>query len=99
VETNNCKYFKSDQELTNNQAEYLAIREVLKELLEIDKHIVIHSDSELVINQLNHKFAINNDTLRELALDIWNMIDNNNAKVEFKWVSRKDNIAGKMLGS
>ncbi|RMF30843.1 MAG: reverse transcriptase-like protein [Candidatus Nitrosothermus koennekii] len=97
-ETDQFKYYKSEQELTNNQAEYLAIRSALTDLLD-DKDIVIYSDSKLVVNQLNREYAINDEILRGLAFEIWNMIANANANVRFEWISRKENPAGKMLGS
>ena len=98
-ENNRFKYHESKQELTNNQAEYLAIREALKDLLDEDKEIIVYSDSKVVVNQLNHEYAINDDILRALAFEIWSMINDKDADVRFRWISRKDNLAGKMLGS
>ncbi len=97
-ESNRVKYCKAE-DLTNNQAEYLAIREALIDLLSIDKEIIIYSDSKNIVKQLNHEHAINDSKLRELAIEIWNIIAESKANVRFEWISRRDNIAGKMLGS
>lgn len=97
VENGNIKCLKG-KELTNNQAEYLAIKIALEDLLKIDRELVIYSDSLNTLKQLNHEYSINNDRLRELALEIWSLISKYNAKVRFEWVDRRHNLAGKILG-
>jgi len=57
-----------EEGLTNNQAEYKAIIMVLQDIEE--DNLVIYSDSQLVVNQLNHKWNINEDHLRELATKV-----------------------------
>ena len=57
---------KKNQELTNNQAEYLAIITALKKFQNSSEEITIFSDSKNTVNQLNHEFAINNEQLRML---------------------------------
>ena len=64
-------FFKAN--ITNNQAEYLAVIEALDWVKE--KDVTILSDSQLIVNQLNHKFHIKDDKLRELALKVWNLIE------------------------
>lgn len=80
--------------VSNNEGEYLAIIYALKE--NSDKNIAIYSDSQLVINQLNHKFAIKADRLRELAQEVWKLSENRS--VTFTWIPRNENKAGKVLG-
>ena len=95
LETIDCKVFDSgDLKITNNQVEYLAILEALRVFPTEDVQII--SDSQLVVNQLNHEWNINSNMLRLLALDVWNLCKNR--KVEFKWIPREKNLAGKMLG-
>ena len=84
--------------ITNNEAEYRAIVAALKEIGNTEKHITIYSDSQLVVNQIKQEYGINKDHLRDLAREIWEML----AKLpncDLVWIPRKENIAGKMLGS
>tara|TARA_Y100001938_G_scaffold138616_1_gene204391 strand:- start:339 stop:695 length:357 start_codon:yes stop_codon:yes gene_type:complete len=91
-------FYEKKSELTNNQAEYHAIISALKKFNGSSDKITIFSDSKNTVNQLNHEFAINNEQLRILAQESWSLI----AKIpELKiiWIPRKENLAGKMLGS
>ena len=59
---------------------------------------MIYSDSKNTVNQLNHEFAINNDQLRILAQEAWSIMGKI-PNLSIKWIPRKENLAGKMLGS
>ena len=66
-------------EKTNNEAEYEAIIFALKKARHLlgkaklkNTEIIIYSDSELVVNQLNGKFKILEKNLQPLFLEIWN---------------------------
>lgn len=54
-------------------------------------------DNEIVVDQLNRKAGINQDDTRSDFLKIWNLTSGK--KVVFGWLPRKQNKAGKMLGS
>ncbi len=91
-------FYEKKPDITNNQAEYLAIISVLKKFSESTDEITIFSDSKNTISQLNHEFAINNDQLRELAREAWGLLSKIQ-NVKLVWVPRNENLAGKMLGS
>ncbi len=91
-------FYEERSGLTNNQAEYLAIITALKKFQNSSKQIVIFSDSKNTVNQLNHEFAINNEQLRTLAQEAWLLIPKI-PDLQIKWIPRKENLAGKMLGS
>ena len=91
-------FYEERSGLTNNQAEYLAIITALKKFQNSSKQIVIFSDSKNTVNQLNHEFAINNEQLRALAKEAWLLIAQI-PNLQIKWIPRKENLAGKMLGS
>ena len=91
-------FYEKKPEITNNQAEYLAIISALKKFVETDDEITIFSDSKNTVNQLNHEFAINNEQLRALAQEAWLLIPKI-PNLQIKWIPRKQNLAGKMLGS
>lgn len=91
-------FYNKEQNITNNQAEYLAIISVLKKFLGYTDEITIYSDSKNTVSQLNHEYAINNNQLRALAMEAWEfMAKYQNLKI--KWIPRSENLAGKMLGS
>ncbi len=96
-ETGESLYEKKPN-ITNNQAEYLAIISALKKFVDNDEEITIYSDSKNTVNQLNHEFAINNEQLRSLAREAWSFIGKF-SKIKISWVPRSKNLAGKMLGS
>lgn len=76
----------------------MAIISVLKKFLNVSDEIIIFSDSKNTVSQLNHEYAINNEQLRSLAREAWELIPTfTNLKI--KWIPRNENLAGKMLGS
>ena len=91
-------FYEKKPELTNNQAEYLAIISALNKYVDSSDEITIYSDSKNTVNQLNHEFAINNEELRNLAREAWEIIGKFSS-LSIVWVPRKENLAGKMLGS
>ena len=91
-------FYEKKSEITNNQAEYMAIILALKKFVETNDEITIYSDSKNTVNQLNHEFAINNEKLRDLARESWVLIAKFSS-LSIIWISRKENLAGKMLGS
>lgn len=90
--------YRKEAGITNNQAEYKAIIAALEKFLGTGDEVVIYSDSKNTVSQLNHEFAINNPQLRELAMKAWALAGRYNG-LEIRWVPRKENLAGKMLGS
>jgi len=91
-------FYEKKPNLTNNQAEYMAIITALKKFVNSDDEIIIFSDSKNTISQLNHEFAINNEQLRILAQEAWSIIGKF-PNLTLTWIPRKENLAGKMLGS
>jgi len=91
-------FYEKKPDITNNQAEYLAIISVLKNFSNIADEVIIYSDSKNTVSQLNHEYAINNDQLRSLAREAWELMTKiSNLKII--WIPRNQNLAGKMLGS
>ncbi len=91
-------FYEKKPNITNNQAEYMAIIVALKKFLNSNEEIIIFSDSKNTLSQLNHEFAINNEQLRVLAREAWNIIGKF-SNLTLTWIPRKENLAGKMLGS
>jgi ribonuclease HI len=91
-------FYKKEDNITNNQAEYMAIISVLKKFSIVQDEVIIYSDSKNTVSQLNHEYAINNEQLRSLAREAWELIPKF-VNLKIKWIPRNENIAGKMLGS
>ena len=91
-------FYEKSPDLTNNQAEYMAIISALKKFVNSNDDVIIYSDSKNTVNQLNHEFAINNERLRDLAREAWVMMGKF-SNLSIQWIPRKENMAGKMLGS
>lgn len=91
-------FYEKKSNITNNQAEYLAILVALKKFVNSDDEIIIYSDSKNTVNQLNHQYAINNEQLKKLAREAW-LIIAKFSNLKIKWIPRSENLAGKMLGS
>lgn len=91
-------FYQKHPNITNNQAEYMAIISVLKKFSGTLDEIIIYSDSKNTVSQLNHEYAINNDQLRSLAQEAWGLVGKY-PNLMIKWIPRNENLAGKMLGS
>jgi ribonuclease HI len=91
-------FYEKKPNITNNQAEYIAIISALKKFVETKEEVAIYSDSKNTVSQLNHDYAINNEQLRALAREAWELLAKN-PKIKISWIPRKENLAGKMLGS
>ncbi len=83
--------------LTNNDAEYQAVIFALKKFKsvfgkEIAKvsEVEVRSDSELLVNQMNGKYKLENEKIQKFFIEIWNLkIDF--AAVKFKAIGREKN--------
>lgn len=75
-----------------------ALEDITSNTVITDKNVEVISDSQLVVNQLSHNWHIKDDDLRDLAKKVWDITQANQLKVSYKWVRRKENPAGKLLG-
>jgi ribonuclease HI len=55
-------------QMTNNQAEYTALIRALERALELGPHhrVIVYSDSELMVKQMNGEYRVRNEELRGL---------------------------------
>lgn len=76
---------------TNNEAEYSALIEGLKQAIEFEwKNICIQGDSKLVINQVKGMWKINKPDLVVLNNTVQKLLNNFNS-IEIKWIKREQN--------
>lgn len=95
---NDKYYFEEIGKSTNNEAEYKAVIAALHalQMRGISGHIIIYSDSQLIVNQLIGKYKIKNNRL----LSLWQMVkrlEKSFASVKYKWIPREKNYAGRAL--
>ena len=82
--------------LTSNQAEYRAVLSALESLTE-GAQAEILSDSENTCCQLNGQRRVLDPRLAALYDAIYDLIEKNRLKVSFRWISRRENLAGKLI--
>ncbi len=83
--------------LTNNEAEYQAVifglkkfKAVFGKVMAKVSEVEIRSDSELLVNQMNGKYKIEDEKMQKFFIEIWNLkIDFKNVK--FKAIPREKN--------
>jgi len=83
--------------LTNNDAEYQAVIFALKKFKQVfSKEIAkvseveVRSDSELLVNQMNGKYKLENEKIQKFFIEIWNLkIDFEDVK--FRAIPREKN--------
>ena len=95
VGTGEKKISRKDQ-LTNNQAEYLAIISALESLPKGAK-AEIRTDSENTCCQLNGQRRVRDPKLAELHKQILTLKDKYHLNVVFVWIPRRENLAGKLI--
>ncbi len=85
-----------EEGLTNNQAEYRAILSALEFLPEGSRAEIL-SDSENTCCQLNGQHRVLDPKLASLHGQIQALIQKKRLTVSFVWVSRRENLAGKLI--
>jgi ribonuclease HI len=76
--------------MTNNQAEYTALVRALEHALELgaDHGLLIHSDSELLVKQMNGEYRVKNEELRDLYEQAQALVRRFRGRVSFRHVRR-----------
>lgn len=88
----NCNVIGSGKGMTNNIAEYTGAIKSLEWLKdkELTKDIVIKSDSQLLIRQLNGQYAVRSSNLQPLFAKVKKLLKSFK-KVKFVWIPREQN--------
>lgn len=88
-------------EKTNNQAEYIALIKALEHALDLGENhrVVVHSDSELMVKQLNGEYKVKNEELRPLWEDADHLRRQFAGGVSFVHVRRAQNKRADQLGN
>ncbi|MBS3782597.1 MAG: reverse transcriptase-like protein [Candidatus Thermoplasmatota archaeon] len=87
-----------DERVTNNYAEYMAVIKGLKWIKDSDLEfgkIIVRSDSQLVVKQVNGEWSVNSDNLKDLHKEVKELIryfEEKNKSVEIEHVGRENNV-------
>lgn len=79
--------------MTNNQAEYTALVRALEHALELgdDSAVVVHSDSELMVKQVNGEYRVKNEDLRPLWQEARDLVRRFKGGVQLVHIRRAEN--------
>ncbi len=87
-----------DERATNNYAEYKAVIKGLKWIKKSDlrsERLLVRSDSQLVVKQVNGEWSVNSDNLKDLYREVRHLIEHFEEKgvqVKIEHVNREKNI-------
>lgn len=85
---------------TNNEAEYLAVIAALEYILPLaPQSLIIISDSQLVVNQVNGIYGVNYPHLAKLLSRVYQLINQLNCQVKVEWSVRDSNKEADALAS
>ena len=89
--------FYLGDKMTNNEAEYLAVILALKNFkkffgIKIAKvsNIVLRSDSQLLVKQVNGEYKVKNGNIQKLFLELWNL-RSEFQNIKFRFIKREKN--------
>jgi ribonuclease HI len=95
-EDTNERHIERIPGLSNNEAEYRGIISALKSLSK-GSGVEILSDSLLVVSQLSGEYRIRNPKLETLANEVKTIVEQNQLRLEIKWIPRAENRAGNLI--
>jgi ribonuclease HI len=100
-QTSEKAHYKASDCKDSFRCEYEGILYALGRFKDLGKsdELEVRIDNEVVARQLNHESGINDEDVRKRALRIWGWSRKRGCKVTFVRVPRKENKAGKILGS
>jgi ribonuclease HI len=86
-------------EMTNNQAEYTALVKALEHALELgaNHRLLVHSDSELLVKQMNGEYQVKNPDLRPLYEQARSLVRHFDGPVTIRHVRRGQNTRADAL--
>ncbi|RPH36551.1 ribonuclease HI family protein [bacterium] len=77
---------------TNNVAEYRALLALLQRIASVPcTHLVVHSDSELMVRQVNGQYKVKDRELRKYYQQVLAAISSLPFRVELKHIPREEN--------
>ena len=97
-------YWQPIGDRTNNEAEYYALLKALALIAEKASknthyktdEVLVRSDSQLIVNQVNGVWRVEDERLAELSSQARELIESLGS-IQLEWVPREENLAGLWL--
>ena len=87
-------------EATNNIAEYTALAACLKLVQEMEcNHLIVHSDSELMVRQLNGQYKVKDEDLKKHFQRIQKILTRSPFQFAIKHIPRDENYEADILAN
>jgi len=85
--------------VTNNIAEYTAVKGAVEYIAHnlCSERVVVHTDSKLVVEQLNDHWGCYAPALKDLKDQILSAVEASSCLISFKWVPREENVEADTL--
>ncbi len=85
---------------TNNIAEYSALLVCLNKAIEIScKHLIVFSDSELLVRQINGQYRVRNEGIKKIYQHIQRVLTKSAVRFEVKHINRERNKEADLLAN
>ena len=96
-DVNIVKFSKNMGRGTNNEAEYLALIEILKKIISFKiKKIKIFGDTQLIVNQINGRYRIKQDNMKHLYRQAKALLSHI-PEWKLEWIKRSKNKEADVL--
>lgn len=96
IPSTNQKVVINEMPMTNNQAEYLALLQLVMDLAE-GSSVHVYSDSQLLVHQIKDEWKSKDGELCRIKGLILTIIKEKNLDIDLQWINRDVNLFGKML--
>lgn len=85
-----------DEPMTNNQAEYMALLQLVMDLEE-ETNVLVKTDSQLLYHQYQDEWKNKDSELCRIKRVIKAIVEAKKITLELEWVGRESNLFGKKL--
>lgn len=96
IPSTNRKVIVNEMPMTNNQAEYLALLQLVMDL-DNGSEARVYSDSQLLVHQINDDWKTKELELGRLRNLIIAIIKEKELEIDLQWICREHNLFGKIL--
>jgi ribonuclease HI len=85
---------------TNNIAEYSALLVCLNKAIDLNcKHLIVFSDSELLVRQMNRQYRVKNEGIKKVYQHVQRVLSKSAIKFEIKHIDRERNKDADLLAN
>jgi len=94
------RHYEYVGKVTNNIAEYLALIVCIEKASQLKfRELIVHSDSELLVKQMNRKYKVRDRKLQRYFIRIFNALQRSKMKFTIKYIPRSLNMEADKLAN